>query len=72
MIPSALQIPYSYNNNNKKSYVFMGTWNVEKNQILVEQMIGSNVVTSELYVSTQEILSNRSKIYDNGGASIYT
>jgi hypothetical protein len=50
----------------------MGTWNVEKNQILVEQMIGSNVVTSELYVSTQEILSNRSKIYDNGGASIYT
>lgn len=50
----------------------MGTWNVEKNQILVEQMIGANVVTSELYVSTQQILQNRSKIYDNGGAAIYT
>ena len=79
MIPSVVQIPYSYNNlicihclNNKKSYVFMGTWNVEKNQILVEQMIGANVVTSELYVSTQQILQNRSKIYDNGGAAIYT
>ncbi len=78
MIPSAVQIPYAYNTlicphclNNEKSYVFMGTWNVEKNQILVEQMIGSNVVTSELYVSTQEILSNRSRIYDNGGACIY-
>ncbi len=79
IIPSTVQIPFYYNNiicphclNNKKSYVFLGTWNVDKNQILVEQMVGSNVITNELYVSTNEILTNRSRIYDDGGASVYT
>ena len=76
MLPSVIEIPGQVSaletcSECNRSYVFLGTWNIKKNQILVVQMVGAIVVLNEDYVSTREILNNRSKIYDNGGAYIY-
>lgn len=74
MLPSVIEIPgYPieacpiYNRSN----VFLGTWNINKNEILIVQMVGANVVANQSYVSPKELLKNRSKIYDNGGSYIY-
>lgn len=69
---SVIEIPYYFDLVNNQSYIFLGTWNVEKDQILVYNMIGSNIIINETYFSPINILKGRSKIYDNGGAEIYS
>lgn len=76
MLPSVKEIPPQLNtielcSKCNSSYVFLGTLNIDKNQILVENMVGANVVLNQNYISPQEILKDRSKIYDDGGANIY-
>jgi len=55
-----------------QSLVFLGTKNLESGKILVYTMVGSNIVQQESYVSAQEILRSRFKVYDNGGSNIYS
>ena len=71
MISSVIEIPYYSDLVKDQSYIYLGTWNVEKNQVFIYNMIGSNIITDEQYVSPQNILDGRSIIYDNGGAQIY-
>jgi hypothetical protein len=52
------------------STVFLGTYNIENNQALVVNFIGVNAQQS--YVNATPLISNRSLIYSNGGASIYS
>lgn len=67
-----LEIPYYFDLVYDQTYIFLGDWNVERNEVLVYNMQGSNIITDEEYVSPLNILQGRSKIYDNGGAEIYT
>ncbi len=55
-----------------QSFIFLGTGNLDRGKILVYTMAGSNIVQQEGYVSSQEILRSRSKVYDNGGSNIYS
>ncbi|HML05241.1 MAG TPA: DUF2206 domain-containing protein [Methanobacterium sp.] len=76
MLPSVKEIPPQLDSIElcskcNSSYVFLGTLNINKNQILVENMVGANVVLDQNYISPQEILKDRSRIYDDGGANIY-
>lgn len=70
-IMPVIEIPYYFDLVNDESYIFLGTYNVENDQVLVYNMIGSNIITDEGYFSPLNILKGRSKIYDNGGAKIY-
>jgi uncharacterized membrane protein len=67
-----LEIPYYFDLVYDQTYIFLGERNVEKNKVLVYNMEGSNIITDEKYVSPLDILQGRSRIYDNGGAEIYT
>lgn len=71
-ISPVIDIPYYSDLIQDQSYIFLGTWNVEKNQVLTYNMLGSNIITFEGYVSPKTILKDRSLIYDNGGAEIYS
>lgn len=74
MLPTVNELPgYSLETCSlcNRSKVFLGTWNVNKNQILVVHMEGANVVVKESYESTTDLIKDRSKIYDNGGSNIY-
>jgi uncharacterized membrane protein len=53
-----------------KSYVYLSTFNVATKNILITKMSGANIM-QQSYVSPDNILQNRSKIYDNGGSYIY-
>ncbi len=72
IISPVLEIPYYSDLVYDQTYIFLGNWNIEKNQVFVYNMEGSNIITDEKYVSPLEILQGRSRIYDNGGAEIYT
>lgn len=65
------EIPPYFDLVSNQSYIFLGSINVAQGQVRVYQMVGSNIVTSEGYQSSQEILLKRSRIYDNGGSHIY-
>ena len=53
-----------------KSYVYLSTFNVATKNILTTKMTGANIM-EQSYVSSDDILNNRPKIYDNGGSYIY-
>ena len=72
MIFPVLEIPYYFDLVQNQTYIFLGNWNTEKNQVLIYNMEGSNIITDEKYVSPLNILQGRSRIYDNGGAEIYS
>lgn len=52
------------------SYVYLSTFNVVSNSLLLTKMSGANIM-QQSYVSPDDILAKRSKIYDNGGSWIY-
>lgn len=68
---STMEIPAYFDLVNSSYYVFLGTVNIARNQILTYQMTGANIVTNEGYQSPAEILKGRSKIYDDGGSYVY-
>lgn len=51
------------------SYIFLGTWNIMKSEILIIGFFGVNPVYN--YTNLKDYISNRSKVYDNGGAQIW-
>jgi uncharacterized membrane protein len=53
-----------------KSYIYLSTFNVVSGSILLTKMSGANIM-QQSYVSPDTIISNRSKIYDNGGSWIF-
>ncbi len=53
----------------KNSYIYFGSLNVLKNEILVKQLKGVSI--SMNYIHSENITTDRRKIYDNGGAQIY-
>ncbi len=64
------QIPYWIQKEiTNRSTVFLGTYNIENNKFLLINAAGVNAQTS--YVNVTPLISNRSLIYSNGGASIY-
>lgn len=65
------EIPSYFDLVSNQSYIFLGTLNLERGQILVYRMVGSNIVIQESYQSPQEIIKSRSRVYDNGGSVIY-
>lgn len=68
---SCMEIPAYFDLINKSSYVFLGTVNIDRNQILTSQMVGANIVVNEGYYSSNEILRGRFRIYDDGGSQVY-
>jgi uncharacterized membrane protein len=50
-------------------YVFLSTYNIKHNQGLIQTLVGANKQTN--YASVTPLISNRSLIYANGGASVY-
>jgi len=71
MLP-AEQIPVYFDLITNRSYIFLGTLNVNQGEkILTYKMSGANIISELKYQSSQEILKSRSRIYNNGGSSIY-
>lgn len=68
---STKEIPAYFDLVDSGSYVFLGTVNIARKQILTYQMVGANIAVNEGYRSPEEILNGRSKIYDDGGAYVY-
>jgi uncharacterized membrane protein len=65
------QIPgYLQNEIVNASPIFLGTYNIENNQALFVSSSGVNRQPS--YVNVTPLISNRSLIYSNGGASVYS
>lgn len=52
------------------SYVYLSTFNILTNSILITKMSGANIM-QQSYVSPDNITNSRSKIYDNGMSWIY-
>ena len=65
------QVPFYQDLINKNSYVFLGSYNLKEKRILVNQMEGANIVTSQRYLPLNVITSNYNKVYDNGGSNVY-
>ncbi|WFN35320.1 DUF2206 domain-containing protein [Methanogenium sp. S4BF] len=51
------------------SYLYLGTYNIEKNQIRV--LHTEQAFTYERYIDSRRILRNNHKIFANGGAEVY-
>jgi uncharacterized membrane protein len=66
-----MEIPAYFDLIDSHSYVFLGTVNIARNQILTSQMVGANIVVNEGYHSSSEILNGRFRVYDDGGSYIY-
>ena len=50
--------------------IFLGTYNIEHNVVRLHEVVGVNA--QETYVNVTSLVSNRSLIYSNGGASVYS
>jgi uncharacterized membrane protein len=68
---SCMEIPAYFDLVNSTSYIFLGTVNIARNKVLISQMAGANIVINEGYRPPDEILSERFRIYDDGGSYIY-
>jgi uncharacterized membrane protein len=66
-----MEIPVYFDLVNSTSYIFLGTVNIARNKVLISQMAGANIVINEGYRPSDEILSERFRIYDDGGSYIY-
>jgi len=64
------QIPGYLQNETNANTIFLGTYNIENNRALFISSTGVNYQQS--YVNVTPIINNRSMIYSNGGASVYS
>jgi uncharacterized membrane protein len=53
----------------EQSYLYMSTYNILTREVLVDSKNGVNSVVT--YIKSEEYISHKSQIYDNGGAIIY-
>ena len=51
------------------SYIYLGTWNVMKDEVLVVHIKGVSRIRE--YINSEDIINDRNKIYANGGAEVY-
>lgn len=63
------KIPYFQEKIRVDYYLYLGTYNVLKNQILIS--IIKTVTSEEKYVDYEYLVQNKTKIYDNGGSFIF-
>jgi uncharacterized membrane protein len=61
---------YPQNNLSGGANTFLGTYNIEYNKGLIVNFVGVNAQVS--YANVTPLISNRSLIYSNGGASVYS
>jgi len=54
----------------KNSYIFLGTWNILKKEIIVRTKGG--VIGAREYINSEDFINYRNKIYANGGTQIYS
>jgi len=54
----------------EKCYVFFGTWNVLKGEI-VKWYRGKGMTGTAEYIESSSFVVNKNKIYDNGGVQVY-
>jgi uncharacterized membrane protein len=66
----AMYLPYPQNTSAGGFYTFLGTYNIEHNQALLYNFIGVNKQIH--YTNVTPLIGNRSLIYSNGGASVYS
>ncbi len=52
--------------------VFLGTYNLKNGQALILNSTGAGVNTQPYYANVTDLIVNRSLIYSNGGASVYS
>ena len=64
-----LNLPPPQNGSTGGSYLFLSTYNIEHNEALMQNLVGVNKQIN--YASVTPLISNRSLIYSNGGASVY-
>jgi uncharacterized membrane protein len=64
----AVEIPVN-NNLFEVSYVFLGTYNVLNDRVLLVE--GNGAISKDYYVGVDEILKDRGLIYSNGNSEIY-
>jgi uncharacterized lipoprotein YmbA len=65
------QMPFSFRNDIAGgSNLFLGTYNIQHDNASLVHSVGVNIEIS--YVNVTPLISNRSLIYSNGGASVYS
>jgi len=64
------QIPYYPHAEIHSANILLGSYNIEHNEFLLLNFSGVNALES--YVNVTALVSNRSLIYSNGGASVYS
>jgi uncharacterized membrane protein len=65
------QLPFSFQNEIAGgSNLFLGTYNIQHNKASLIHSVGVNMQVS--YVNVTPLISNRSLVYSNGGASVYS
>ena len=75
LLPNSLEWgtvkPISDDLNNLKlnSYIYLGTFNIREEKILISHQKGVNKIKE--YISSTNITSHRNKIYDNNGSEVY-
>jgi uncharacterized membrane protein len=76
LLPNSLEwgtvtsISDDYNNMKLNSYIYLGTFNIREEKILISHRQGVNKIME--YISSTNILSHRNKIYDNKGSEVYS
>jgi uncharacterized membrane protein len=63
------QLAYPQNTSTGGFYIFLGTLNVEDNEVLTSNKTGVN--SEDYYANVTPLISNTSLIYSNGGANAY-
>ena len=63
-------LPTPQNGSAGGSYIFLSTYNIAHNQVLVPLYVGA--IKQPFYTNVTPFVSNRSLIYSNGGASVYS
>jgi uncharacterized membrane protein len=65
-----LSLPYPQHTSARGFYVFLGTNNIEHSKAEIEEIIGA--IPHFYYTDVTPFVSNRSLIYANGGANVYS
>ncbi len=62
--------PFNVTNVPEDSYVYLGTLNIKKGEVLVSDIKPARLITRK-YINSNKIIDDRNKIYDNGGSRAY-
>lgn len=62
-------IPFDTNTLSNELYIYLGTTNIRLGSVVVREISG--VTHKMIYVGTENLIRNKDKIYNNGGAQIY-